>query len=222
MDPIIRKKIKQELFKQDKDLATFLESQEMSNKLDQLDKLNKLDKLDEVISELKKDKKIGLDGFNITTIKGDKGDKGEAAYTPIKGKDYFDGYTPVKDVDYFNGKDGVDGKNGKDGLDGIDGKSIKGPAGKDGSPDTPKQIVDKLNTLEEVLESKVIKGFPTLKDFINKLKKDKSLELKDIKGAPLDMRWHGGGITGQGVLKITVGLNPPSNPTPGDLWVNTN
>lgn len=41
-------------------------------------------------------------------IKGPKGDEG---YTPVKGKDYFDGkdgedgYTPVKGKDYFDGKD---------------------------------------------------------------------------------------------------------------------
>lgn len=40
-----------------------------------------------------------------------KGPKGDAGYTPVKGKDYFDGkngedgYTPVKGKDYFDGKD---------------------------------------------------------------------------------------------------------------------
>lgn len=35
--------------------------------------------------------------------------KGEPGYTPVKGKDYFDGkdgYTPQKNVDYFDGEDG--------------------------------------------------------------------------------------------------------------------
>lgn len=44
---------------------------------------------------------------------------GADGYTPVKGKDYFDGkqgnpgkdgYTPVKGIDYFDGKDGKDGK----------------------------------------------------------------------------------------------------------------
>lgn len=40
--------------------------------------------------------------------------KGADGYTPVKGKDYFDGkngddgYTPQKGVDYFDGKDGAD------------------------------------------------------------------------------------------------------------------
>lgn len=64
---------------------------------------------------------------------GPVGPAGKDGYTPVKGKDYFDGkdgkdgqpgkdgYTPVKGVDYF---DGVPGKDGKDGVDGD-----TGPAG---------------------------------------------------------------------------------------------
>ena len=60
-----------------------------------------------------------------------KGKDGEDGYTPIKGKDYFDGkdgkdgedgvdgYTPIKGIDYFDGKDGTNGTNGKDGKDGT-------------------------------------------------------------------------------------------------------
>lgn len=55
---------------------------------------------------------------------------------PIKGKDYFDGK---------NGKDGMNGKNGKDGKDGINGKD--GKDGENGSPDSPKEIVNKLESL---------------------------------------------------------------------------
>ena len=41
-----------------------------------------------------------------------KGEKGDPGYTPVKGKDYFDGaagYTPQKGVDYFDGDKGDDG-----------------------------------------------------------------------------------------------------------------
>lgn len=57
--------------------------------------------------------------------------KGKDGYTPVKGKDYFDGtdgkdgYTPVKGKDYFDGapgKDGINGTNGVDGKDGTDGQ----------------------------------------------------------------------------------------------------
>ena len=76
--------------------------------------------------------------------KGDRGEKGEAGYTPIKGVDYFDG-KPGRD-----GRDGLQGERGNDGKDGVDGL--------DGSPDMPQQIADKLNTLEDKIEIKAIKG----------------------------------------------------------------
>lgn len=47
----------------------------------------------------------------------------------------------------------------KDGKDGRDGK--------DGSPDKPEQIATKLNTLEEKVDQKVIKGLPKLLDSVN-------------------------------------------------------
>lgn len=53
-----------------------------------------------------------------------------------------DGKTPIAGIDFNIPNDGKDGDNGKD-----------------GSPDTPIQIVDKLNTLENVLNPEVIKGF---------------------------------------------------------------
>ncbi len=48
----------------------------------------------------------------------------------------------------------------KDGIDGKDGVSIVGPAGKDGKDaiDTADELVAKLNTLDEKLDMKVIKG----------------------------------------------------------------
>ena len=58
-----------------------------------------------------------------------------------------------------NGLDGIDGQNGVNGLDGIDGQNgTNGEDGKDGSPDKPDEIATKLNTLEEKVERKVIKG----------------------------------------------------------------
>lgn len=54
---------------------------------------------------------------------------GADGYTPVKGKDYFDGkqgntgepgYTPVKGVDYFDGVNGKDGKDGVTPVVGID------------------------------------------------------------------------------------------------------
>lgn len=62
-----------------------------------------------------------------------------------------------------NGKDGKDGRNGIDaitpekGVDYFDGKD-----GENGSPDTPKEIVDKLNTVENAIDWKVLKDFDSL------------------------------------------------------------
>ena len=75
----------------------------------------------------------GVQGF-----KGDKGDRGDKGGTGNPG------------INGVDGKSGIDGSPGADGKDGINGK--------DGSPDTPIQIADKLNTLEEKVEWKVIKG----------------------------------------------------------------
>ena len=70
--------------------------------------------------------KVSLEGIEVITIKGDRGDSPtdehltnlikplipevKDGYTPIKGKDYFDGkdgYTPLKDIDYRDGEDGI-------------------------------------------------------------------------------------------------------------------
>lgn len=79
-------------------------------------------------------------------------------------------------------------------------KPKDGANGRDGSPDTPEQIAGKLNTLEKALDYKVINGAPTVEDIIKELKVGgkNQLELRDIKGARLDMndqRWHGGGLS---------------------------
>lgn len=51
-----------------------------------------------------------------------RGKTGKAGYTPVKGKDYFDGapgYTPQKGVDYFDGAPGYTPVKGKDYFDGV-------------------------------------------------------------------------------------------------------
>jgi hypothetical protein len=95
---------------------------------------------------------------------------------------------PIKGIDYF---DGLPGKDGKDAepvrVDEIVNEvlaqipkpeTIKGDKGdkpiagidfelpKDGSPDTPNDIADKLNTLEEKVDIKVIKGLKNILDKI--------------------------------------------------------
>ena len=67
--------------------------------------------------------------------------------------------TPGKDgQNGLNGIDGIDGINGLNGLDGKDGKD--GVAGQNGSPDTPVEVRDKLQTLtkDDRLDVSAIKG----------------------------------------------------------------
>lgn len=98
-----------------------------------------------------------------------KGEKGDTGLTGPQGERG----TP--------GKDGVDGKSivgpaGRDGIDGVDGINGIGLPGKDGingSPDTPLQIADKLNSTEESVEISVIKG---LREKLEKVVKSVSPE----------------------------------------------
>lgn len=155
--------------------------------------------------------------------KGEKGADGKDGKTPKKGVDYFteaekkqlfaELHSLVKDVIPKDGKDGKDGrpgrmpiagvdfqlpKDGRDGKDGKPGRSIIGPPGRDGSPDRGDEIVQKINALPKdapQIDAHHIKGLPSADELVAWIKKNKSLEFRDIKNAPLnfgDMRWHGG------------------------------
>lgn len=118
---------------------------------------------------------------------------------------------------------------GKDGIDGIDGKD-----GKDGSPDTAKEIKDKLETLkgEERLDSSAIKGLDTLEKGIT----NRAIEILDSrtkflvnKSVKHDATLSGSGTdadplkvvagTGSGIVEsvvagtgISVDSTDPANP----------
>ena len=106
-------------------------------------------------------------------------------YSPVKGKDYFDGKNVDKDEIIKNVLSKINIRDGKDadekrilkklleiiklpenGYSPVKGKDYFD--GKDGSPDTPEQIADKINTLEEKIEIKTIKGLKTYFDNIIK------------------------------------------------------
>ena len=146
-----------------------------------------------------------------------KGDKGEDGYTPIKGKDYFDGkdgYTPIKGKDYFDGKDGesIVGPRGPRGIPGLDGI---GKDGKNGSPDTPEQVAEKLNTLTEAVDVSVIKGALT-QDYVDDQNKKVLSGMKLIDGRIklIDQRWgaHGGGLSKVSTDSTLTGIGTPSSP----------
>jgi hypothetical protein len=136
-----------------------------------------------------------------------KGDSGEAGYTPRRGVDYFtrkdiEDLTPKKGKDYLTRseleaiKEEITPKKGEDYFDGEDaempdfdeivaavlGKIRLPKDGKDGSPDTPEEIVAKLNTLDEALDMKVIKG-------LNRW----MTEIKNLASKKSEQRMGGGG-----------------------------
>ena len=111
---------------------------------------------------------------------GERGDKGQIGPVGPQGKDGKDG------------KDGIPGRDGKDGKVGRDGKD-----GKDASQFIPAQIIKLLNTLEGVLDYKILKNTPMVKE-------SKKIQPSDIDGLDkymlnyrktLDQRWHGSGST---------------------------
>jgi hypothetical protein len=114
------------------------------------------DSLDKAKKELTEEIMSALIEIQQQTIKGDKGRDGK------------NGYTPKKNLDYFDGKDGVDGKDGKNGKDAIVDYApiIKEVSKIVPKLDTANQIADKLNTKEEIIERKVIKGLEKWMDNI--------------------------------------------------------
>lgn len=147
--------------------------------------------------------KVELPGVELVTIKGEqgevgpepkderlvelikplipkpiKGDKGDTVVGPM-------GPKPEVGKDYPTPKDGKDGK---------DGESIIGPQGlpgKDGSPDTGKQIVDKINELP--LEEEYQIGVEHIKGLLKRLEKmDEKSRLNQN---------NPGGISGRDIIK---------------------
>jgi len=136
---------------------------------------------------------IGVKGDSGESIKGDKGDKGE------RGNDGKDG--PMGSI-------GPIGKTGKSGEDAIGEQGLQGEqgeSGKNGSPDTPQEIADKVNTLEEVIEQSAIKGFDNL------IKNIRSA-IRDTKGKKVSSGGGGGStsfelIVGDGNIKVNSEIN---------------
>ena len=63
---------------------------------------------------------IGTETEWIASLKGDKGDTGEQGLRGERGETGEAGYTPVKGKDYFDGADGKDGEDGYTPQKGID------------------------------------------------------------------------------------------------------
>ena len=203
MDP--KKELKRKLFKLNPQLAQYEQALETQDRLDK--------------------HRILVDG--LEKLKGDKGDTGNDGYTPVKGKDYFTNQEvdnivnrakPIKGRDYFTDDEaqelirlatpvkGIDYKDGEQGERGEPG--IPGKPGEDGqdSIETPESIAEKLNTLKEVLDPKVLKGG------IKAL--SKQINYNDIQGKPNmnDLRWHGSGISKVATDATLTGDGTDANP----------
>lgn len=142
----------------------------------------------EVIDSMNKD----IASIALTVKNGEPGPKGDTGKTPTK-EELLEIITPLIPKKAEPGAPGIRGKdadplevaqillNNRYFLESV--KGIPGKQGDDGSPDKPKEIAKKLNTLEESVDKKVIKGLIE--------------ELKNIKQAIRDKR--GGGKSGGGM-----------------------
>jgi len=100
--------------------------------------------------------KVQILGAELVTIKGEKGDKGDV------GED-----STVAGPKGDRGNDGVNGKDGRNGIDGHDG--LSGKDGISGSPDTPEEVVEKVNTSSKKIKSKQVEGLSSLINSVDQL-----------------------------------------------------
>jgi hypothetical protein len=170
----------------------------------------------------------GVDYFTPEEVKAFK-EEIRAGATPKKFVDYFTDseiefimetikediipkVTPKKGRDY---RDGDPGRPGKDADEReIVKKVVLQLRDLDKEQDaidfSPKKLAEKLNTLEGVLDGKVIKGWVKVEDVVKAIKEGKLLEMKDLKASGgfnmNDQRWHGGGSSSStgGLNRLTV------------------
>lgn len=134
----------------------------------------------------------------IGFLKGEKGDKGDNGESGKDGRDGKDGKTPIAGIDFELPKDGRDGRDGRDGKDAeIDFQLVvseivktipkpkDGLPGKNGSPDTGEQIVNKLRALEyaKKLSYEDLKDAPDMAH-IQRLISARDYDFTELKDAP--------------------------------------
>lgn len=106
------------------------------------------DKIDAKVTEV--EQKIPDLGGVLESVRGTQGIEGTKGDMGLQGPEGPEG----KSIVGPQGPRGPQGPSGKDGTNGKDGESIIGPSGKngndgrDGSPDTGKEIVEKINALD--------------------------------------------------------------------------
>lgn len=128
--------------------------------------------------------------------------RGEPGYTPVKGKDYFDGrdgQTPDTQfiIETILGKLRVP----RDGERGLTGKD-----GKDGSPDTPDQIVEKINRADKKIKQSAIEGL--LEQFTSLMRSIREKTVSQIGGGGDSVQYYDLSSQCNGVTKT---FTLPSN-----------
>lgn len=132
------------------DLALLKNFMEVEEKVDEAN--SKADKAVSLAEETKKTEIVGPKGN-----KGDRGDKGERgdSITGPQGE---------------RGEKGPKGDSivGPKGDKGDTGESIVGPEGKEGSPDTPEQVIEKINGAEGLIKKERVEGLDEIEKRVNK------------------------------------------------------
>ena len=152
-----------------KKLLTFAQNPELAL-------LNELEEANDSLKVLTQDtgtQKVVLEDVELITIKGEQGIQGEQGIAGEKGDVGPKGETGKTGERGADGKDstvagpkGEQGEQGEMGLPGTDG--VDGKDGKDGSPDTGKEIVDKINELP--IEDELQIGVEHIRGLIKELK----------------------------------------------------
>lgn len=224
------KKIIKQLFADDPEISSILSS------MDKTEMEGLVDSVKETAKNSSKKLKIDIGGAEMVSLQGKKGDKGEKGDMGQQGERGFkgdkgdQGQRGVSDIPGprgIPGKDGIDGTPGKKGDQGDRGDP--GTNGLDGSPDSPLTIANKLNSLSDIIEPTVIRGYQTTEDIAKEFKRGGKYQiaLNDVKGAPLDMRWHGGGLNKVSHDDTLTGDGTPTSPLVvvggggGDLWTES-
>ena len=152
-----------------------------------------VEKVFSMVEKIKGDK-----GDSIKGEKGEQGDKGEQGAS-IKGDSGDKG---------DKGDKGEKGEQGERGFQGETGKDGKGIDGKNGDIITSEEVATKLNTLEEVLDTKVLKGF---KKIIKQLEDKIFYAGKQKSGGGMGMPIHETFSVSGSTTSITLSYNVAAN-----------
>lgn len=127
--------------------------------------------------ESPKEIEISIKGIKVISIKGDDGKVGQIGPRGPKG-DSIKG----DKGDSIKGDRGPVGPQGPPGKDGESIKGNDGTNGKDGSPDTPEEVVDKVNSSSNKIDPKQVKGLLNLMSLSEQ--RDMNPVGKDAGGGP--------------------------------------